>query len=280
MKNVLPFCKNIVKKMVLLAMILPVFLDMYAQSIPPDRPPEEWKGITADFITADKLNHIYLVKGSTVYKFPFVAHQAPHDLSRSLSYTYFSAGNITSIDVSNPMKIMLFYQESGVIVFLDDHLSPVSSPLVLTEQQMPSISLATYTSDSKIWLYDFVNNDMIQLDHYLKPTQRVHYRFESFNPIQFKEIYGRQLMLQDTGRGLYLFDTFGTYNKTLPVISRFPVLAAGHSFYYLKENELYVYNDLTLKEEHFSLPVPGVIQCLNIQNSWVFLTEKGSIFVW
>jgi hypothetical protein len=65
-----------------------------------------------------------------------------------LNYTNFLFGNITSVDISNPLKIVVFYEDFNVIILLDSQLNE------LDILQLPyDISHVTKGIENHIWLY-------------------------------------------------------------------------------------------------------------------------------
>ena len=65
-----------------------------------------------------------------------------------LSYSNFLYGNITSVDITNPLKIVVFYQEFNIVILLDSQLN--ETDIV----QLPyDISFATKGTANHLWLY-------------------------------------------------------------------------------------------------------------------------------
>ena len=62
-------------------------------------------------------------------------------------------GKIAYIDVSNPLKILLFYQEFGTIVMLDRFLNNVNS-LDLRQLGFYQVTCIGLAYDNNIWVYD------------------------------------------------------------------------------------------------------------------------------
>jgi len=60
--------------------------------------------IKGEFINVDSQGNLYIVMDSYLYKYSLTGEF-------QYSFTNFLLGTITSVDVSNPSKIMLFYKE-------------------------------------------------------------------------------------------------------------------------------------------------------------------------
>src|SRR5688572_3667151 len=77
-----------------------------------------------DFFEADNFGNIYTVKNEELCKY------LPNG-KRHARYSNLRYGNITSLDVSNPLKILLYYRDFQQIIFLDNQLSVNSNPVSL-----------------------------------------------------------------------------------------------------------------------------------------------------
>ena len=48
--------------------------------------------------------------------------------------------------------------------------------------------------------------------------------------------------MQDTQNGLFFFDSFGTYDKNIAILSEYPVQIVKDVIFYIKDNQLNSYN--------------------------------------
>lgn len=222
---------------------------------------------TAQTIAVDPQGNIYAVDDITLYKF------APDG---KLLFTISSSmdGPISSIDVDNPMKIMLFYREAGAIMFLDDKLAPIGNVIDLFSKGLTTISLATYSTKNNIILYDEAKTDLIILDFYFNEKERIHYNFNGFNPVILKDMNEQKIYMQDQQNGIYFFDSFGTYDKSIAILSGFPVQVSKDVIFFVKNNQLYSYNYMNL-EAHTLTDLPeDTQQVLVYQNKIIFSNGK------
>ena len=193
------------KKVIGIVLLFSVTLSLFAQDNVTVL--EMMTGTQLDF---DPNSNLYLVNGSKLSKL-----DGEGRLLRSFDDSFL--GDITSIDVDNPLKIMLFYRESGKIFFLDDRLSPVMEPLDLFSHGYTSVSLAAYSTDNLIWLYDAASHELICIDFYCKEKSRNRLNFSDFEPTQLLARYERSLLMNNPEDGMYLFDAFGTFLKRIPI---------------------------------------------------------------
>lgn len=229
--------------------------------------------VTADFIKVDPFGNIYAVKKTQLYKF------SPQG---KLLFTYSdnSLGVISSIDVFNPMKIMLFYQHSGTLVFLDEQFALIREPVSLFNADYLTISLASYSAANQIHLYDEVNRYLITLDFFMREISKTPLNFPSLTPVKIIELEEKNLAMHDPETGIYLFDAFGTFNKLISIITSQSITVTSDLIYYSDNDRLTIYNYKTLNTETQELPVSNVIQASLFRNHKILLLENGTIWIY
>ena len=205
---------------------------------------EKMTGIQLD---VDPNFNLYLVNGSKLSKL-----DGEGRLLRSFDDSFM--GDITSIDVDNPLKIMVFYRESGKILFLDDRLTPVMEPLDLFSHGYTSVSLAAYSTDNLIWLYDAASHELICIDFYCKEKTRNRLNFSDFDPTQLLARYERSLLMNNPEDGMYLFDAFGTFLKRIPIPVERILSYTKSIILYLAPDSIGTYDFLTMEDSRTVRP--------------------------
>jgi len=229
--------------------------------------------ITADYIKIDPYGNIYAVKEAQLSKF------SPQG-KLLFSYSNHALGVISSIDVFNPMKIMLFYQDAGMLIFLNEQLALINDPISLFDINYSTLSLASYSSANQIHLYDNVNRYLLTLDFSMREVSKTPINFHAFNPQKMIELEEKSLAFHDFKAGVYLFDAFGTYNKLIPIITSHPITITSELIYYTNNNEVVLYNYKTLNTETKQLPVSNVIQTQFYRNNMILLLHNGTIWIY
>jgi hypothetical protein len=108
------------------------------------------------FIRVDAYSQVYLVNGPELMKY---------DKNGTILQRYCNnkLGTISYADVTNPLKLLLFYQESNAVVFLDHSLIEITGALDIFEMAGFEASLACSSSDGGFWLW----NPVLQtVNHY------------------------------------------------------------------------------------------------------------------
>lgn len=228
--------------------------------------------IKANLVSTDNFSNFYAVSNNSVLKF------SP-DGSFLYRYDEFKYGKIGMIDVSNPMKILIFYPDFLTVITLDKFLSPLNSYNFFTLGYQ-NISAVASSVDGRIWVYDNIDfklkkieesgkvfRESQQLNTVLDQTPNPNFMFERDNKVY----------VNDPAIGIMVFDIFGTYSKTIPVkgLSKFQVLQ--DEIVYYDSSQIRSYNPLTLDVKSFSLPDTTDVQLAVLQKERLLLMKKEQI---
>lgn len=165
-------------------------------------------------------------------------------------------GKIAYIDVTNPLKILLFYQEYGTIVMLDRFLNNVNS-IDLRHLGFYQVTCIGLAYDNNIWVYDALAGKLNKISgdgSVINQTNDIRQDVDSIpNPVLLTDQSGL-VYLFDPQKGAYTFDHYGGYAKFIPlknwrhfsVINKTMLGWNGHEF--LK------YRDDMFSEEKKSIP--------------------------
>jgi hypothetical protein len=229
--------------------------------------------VKVDYIAVDVQGNIYCVENSKLSKY------SPEGTLLA-TFNRFSLGAINAIDVSNRMKIMLFYKEAGIILFLDEHLSPITEEFSLFAKNLYSITLASYSTTNHIWLYDHFSKELLTLDFHLNIIQKNRFDLDGTAPIGLTEIKEKMMVLHHPAAGLLLFDAFGTFVKTITIFTHNPIQIVNTTVYYLEESVFKQYDYQKLEKQTSNFQIDNAKQILKYRNSYIVLTTAGTIAIY
>ncbi len=113
-----------------------------------------------DVIGVDGLDNMFYIKNNTLFK---------KSNTESWQYENIYMGKITRVDIQNPLKIVLFYENFNTIIILDNQLNEIQK-INFSENTIPIIVSATgIASQNRLWIYDSTSQQ-IGLYDYLKKT--------------------------------------------------------------------------------------------------------------
>ncbi len=205
----------------------------------------------ADFFTTDNQSNVYAVKANVLTKF---------DKKGKLLYKYSNKnfGDISFVDASNMMKILLFYKSYLVAVFLDNTLSQNGDPISFDKLGFIQTQLVCSSNNSSMWIYDQQNLQLIRLDQNLVPTQKTGNLSVLLNmslqPDALIE-YDNKVYLNNPGSGILIFDIYGTYYKTIPVKDVKQFQPFNGRVFYTKGTDIKAYDLKTADEFEYQAPV-------------------------
>ncbi|MBK8192708.1 MAG: hypothetical protein IPK76_05760 [Lewinellaceae bacterium] len=165
--------------------------------------------VNARFAVTDNLGNIYLINAENA-----VEKYAP-DGRLLTRYSSNRLGSATMLDVSNPLKVLVWYADFRTALFLDRSLTALGE-LNLITAGYPEVRAIAASRDGNLWLYDEVNFRLA------KVTPDGEKRFESqalnqlgLTPGQVSCILENndRVYMADSTQGLLIFDLFAQFDR-------------------------------------------------------------------
>jgi hypothetical protein len=233
--------------------------------------------VKGNSVEVDNLGDIYVLANQDVIKY-----KSSGQLFRS--YSNKSLGNISRIDVSNPLKILVFYKDLSRLVFVDNTLSEQKENVYLERFEREFASLACTSNDENgIWLYDPVAFSLTRYNQKMNIKAEVlninQLTGKAINPVWMTE-RGNRLYLVDSQNGIMMFDIFGTYLKTLPIKGLTKLWVDGELLVTLNENkELIISSSTGLEQKSIALPENNFTDmCWNAGKVYVLNKNRLTVY--
>lgn len=224
--------------------------------------------------TTDNIGNIYLVNDNELLKYTF-------DGKLFRRYSNLKLGTIHSIDATNVLKPLLFYKDYQQLVFLDNQLSENSTIISLEKLGYEQTELACGSANNSFWIYSKQNNELVRFDESSKKllnTGNLKQLLKTDIEPNFMVEHNGHLFLNSPQHGIFEFDMFGAYVRTISIknLGRFQVDES--ILYYLKDKQFCNYQYLLFEEK-----CGGALteSCLNVryQNKRFYLEYKDSLVV-
>lgn len=199
----------------------------------------------------DNLDHIYLLTTANQLK-----KLRPDGDSMAVFNDVKRFGKVTLIDVSNPLKVLLYYRDFATIVVLDRLLN-VRNTIDLRKQQILQVSAIGQSYDNKIWLYDELDNKLKKIDEegrVLMETPDFRLLFGEAPVPQRIFDQDRYVYLYDSARAVFVFDYYGTLKNKIPVTGWQNFRVAGKYLAGSQGNKLLRYHLATFHTEERTIP--------------------------
>ncbi len=229
----------------------------------------------SDFFTTDNLSNVYVVKANELTKY---------DKTGKLLYKYSNKnfGNITFVDASNMLRILVFYKDFLQVAFLDNTLSANGDPINLEELGFQRSQLVCSSHNSSMWIYDQQNFELIRIDQNLLKTQQTGNLSAALNteiqPNYLLE-YDNKVYLNNSTTGVLIFDVYGTYYKTIPVKDALMFQPIGDLVYYMSDKKIKAYNTKTTEEKQFDIPLKG-FESFRLEMNVLMLRTSKAIYLY
>ena len=169
--------------------------------------------VRTKFVDVDNMGRLYVVTPENS-----VIH---YDVNKTEKFRYTNrrSGEITHINLSNPLKIMLYAKDFGQVIILDNTLAEVDI-FNLFDFGFTEISAVGVSNDDSYWIYDPLRFRLLKISR----SGRIICEsanlmdFGIFKPYVTKIIEsGNRVVLFDPQKGFYIFDNFGQFISFLPI---------------------------------------------------------------
>ncbi|MBI5542083.1 MAG: hypothetical protein HY951_18650 [Bacteroidia bacterium] len=193
----------------------------------------------ADIVLNDALGNIYTVKENNLILYS-------SEGKKLYSYSNSFLGNISMVDVTDPMRILLFFKEFNKVIFLSNKLSEIGSPIELDNSGYSQVNICCTSNSGGFWIFDSQMLQLIHLNGNLEADRKgtiIQSVFNKSENIPVKLLENNDIIYMSVPKtGLLLFDKFGVYKKLIPIteINYFQII--GDNIIYLSENKLCSYS--------------------------------------
>ena len=192
-------------------------------------------------------------------------------------------GNLSYIDVTNPLKILLYYKSFATVVMLDRFLN-IRNSINFRKKNIFTVQSIATSYDNNIWLFDEQDYKLKKIDEdgkLLQETTDFRMLFDSVpSPTQLtdKENF---VYLYDAEKGFYIFDYYGAFKNRLPFLNWKNIAVSEKNMYGFADNKLYSYelNSLTLKEYKLPAFIANNTEIKAI-NGKVYLLKDDGIYIY
>lgn len=138
-------------------------------------------------------------------------------------------GRLRNMDVSNPLRIVLFYPDFGTILLLDRMLKPMDA-IDLRKSSMMQVSAVAASYDNHCWVFDEQEARLRKIDaqgRLLLESPDLRMIMDDVpRPIHLSDQQGT-VSMYDPARGLYIFDLYGAFQQRIPLEGCLDVRVSG-----------------------------------------------------
>lgn len=202
-------------------------------------------------VNIDVLDNIYLITTGNQLK-----KLRPNGDSMAVYNEVKKYGNPSYLDVTNPLKVLLYYKNYSTVVILDRFLSQ-RNMINFRKQNIFSVKAIATSYDNQIWIFD-------EQDYKLKKiNEEGTVLLESSDLRQMVgEAPSPQLIIDsdnfvyvyDPEKGFFIFDYYGALKNQLPFLHWTDIAVSKNQIMGFSENQFHSYTLKSLDLKNFHLP--------------------------
>ncbi len=166
----------------------------------------------AILVTADHLSNIYLIaENQQIEKYDSTGRRVAY-------YSNNRLGNADWMDVSNPLKILVWFADFQTIIMLDRTLNEIGR-LNLLEINLNTVRCVAMAQDGNIWLYDdagFLLRKITTAGEVILEGQPMNLVFPKRFTATCIRDNGETVCISDPEQGIAAFDQYGYLLRTYP----------------------------------------------------------------
>jgi hypothetical protein len=264
---------------ILIALILCMVKPFYgtAQKTPAFTLLRAIQGDIVDF-TVDNLDNIYIINSTGQVK-----KLNPNGDSVAVYNDVKKYGKVTLIDASNPMKLLIYYQDYSTIVTLDRILN-VRGTIDLRKHNILRVRTIGLAYDNNIWIYDEVENKLKKIDDDGRVNSETSdFRLLFNDPPSPQRIFDHDgfVYLYDTIRGLFVFDYYGSLKNKIPIRGWNNVKILNKYVFGTKKDSLQRYEINTFMTREQNLPETlNAVFSINFTNKRLYALRNNALEIY
>jgi len=206
--------------------------------------------ISSNQFKVDILGNIYWSDGNTLFKYSIKDNE-------KIEYTNTFLGEIDDYDVTNPLKILVYYRTQNQVLFLDKNLAEIASPISLDNIGFSEAEAICNSNRGGFWLLNPVGR---RIEHYNQNLQR---KTETVKLPELFEKGNTNVQLIEKNNMLYCslpgsfvlsFDLYGNLYKRYPLKIVDNIQIINENIFYFYKGSLIRYNINTLEKSTVDIP--------------------------
>ena len=201
--------------------------------------------------TVDNLDNIYILNNHNQIK-----KLSANGDSIAIFNNVKKFGQATLVDVSNPLKVLLYYEDFATVVVLDRFLN-IRNTIDLRKQNIFQVKAIGQSYDNKIWLYDEVDNKLKKIDEdgklLLETTDFRLLLGQAPSPLKIFD-QDKYVYLYDSLQGVYVFDYYGALKNNIMISHWHNFKVAGKYIFGSQSDTLYRYEINSFRLDEWKMP--------------------------
>jgi hypothetical protein len=183
------------------------------------------------FVAMDNFGALYVIENNILIK---------RQDDKEWQYNNLQLGDITSVDILNPLKITLFYKDFNTAIVLDNTLNEIKKIDFNITSEFKNLAAATTANDRNFWIFD-TNTQQLEVFNYLQQTTSVQNLPIPEKFITLKSNYNFCRVLTEST--IYLYNFYGSLLSEKPSNGATDFEMTNEEVIFLKDSQLFYSNN-------------------------------------
>lgn len=218
-------------------LILFLFLFSFQFGIAQKLTLENTMRLNADsFIGLDGYDNLYFIKNKVLYK---------EGRDGEYQFNSLNLGRISSVDIINPLKIVVFFKDTNTAVLLDNKLNEIKRIVFHRISDFFNAASATTAEKNSLWIFNADNQQLELFDYKTKSRKSVSQPFPGKFVDQTSNFNYCFIL---TEKKLRAFNSYGSLLHEIPADDYERVIQQKENIIGLRNNILYYISDFALRK--------------------------------
>lgn len=223
------------------------------------------------FIGIDSYKNTYFVKDRVLHK---------QGEEGNFIYNSLQLGRITSVDIINPLKVVVFFQDTNTVILLDNKLSEIERISFNELASFMNAGSATTAGNNSLWIFN-IDSQQLELYNYKTRSQTtVSHPFPGRIRSQASNFNYCFLL---TDRKLRAFNVYGSFLNEMTsdgyerIVQQNENIVAqkGDSLYYIKD---FAKHKTKMTEEPVLLEIPEMtVKDLQLTEDFIYIYDGKNL---
>lgn len=219
------------------------------------------------FIGFDAYQHLYYLQKGAIHK--------EGDLGKFV-FQDFQLGPVASVDIINPLNVVVFYAEVNTVVFLDNRLNEKERINFNDLPALLNISMATNAGNNRLWVFN-VDTQELQLFHYRTMNQTLVSQPIKGNLISMSSNFNECALL--TTDSLLRINNYGSLMFKIPTDGFKKMVQQNQNIIALKDNSLHLIDNESILAIPFQFGEKP-IKDLQLTQDFLYIYDGDALYTY
>ncbi len=227
--------------------------------------------LEAEMFELDKLGSFYFVNENILTK-------TDKDLTVICTYDNFSWGAISLVDVSDPLRVLVFYKDFNRLIYLDKNFAELRDPVLLDDVEFYNVDVLASSQQGGFWIYDNQSVQAINLTQNLNVNQKgtnLYALTEGAKMINM-QISADFIVIETEFHEIIVLDKFANYYTKIDNLSGAPICLDNNILYTLDGSLMSSLNLNTNIKSIIDIPISD-IKDFEVSGSRIFILSENSL---